>query len=266
MKKIILYFFIALVQFTYGQTEQVTDTLDVDASYAGDSQKDDIAEENSHIFSFSIHKNINKFISSSNAAYKSKNMDEAKSLFDTLVANHLKGKQFDNFTFKKFGSKKPVVLKDVKKPIFLVTYASWCILSLGEISALNDMASKYKDRVKVVVLYWDRRENLVKIEKDFSDNIEFCYAHDTYNDDNYLISTLKHTLGFPTTYLLDENLKVVNIIKGSIVTPFVDPKDPKFEQKYIETKQLNVDRFQSFMDQLIPNTEPKTPEKVGTTN
>jgi hypothetical protein len=276
MKKVTLCFFIFLLHIICVKAQEVTDTLNVDASHAADSEKDDTAEENSHIFSFSIHKNINKFISTSNAAYKNKNIEEGKSLFDTLVVNHLKGKQFDNFTFKKFGSRNPVALKEIKKPIFLITYASWCILSLGEISALNDMAFKYKDKAQFIVLYWDRRENLTKIVKDFSKDIQFCYAHDTYNDDTYLISTLKHTLGFPTTYLLDENLKVVNISRGGIVTPpvIVDPKDPnykqkfeqKLEQQYIENKQKNIDRFQSFMNQLIPDTEPQNGIKIGTAN
>ncbi len=258
MVKNTFYIFIIFL-FSFNASGQVIqDTLSVDKSNIKGEDKETSIDVNDYLFSYSIHKHIDKFITQSNIAYKNKNLEEAKSLFDSLVINHLRGKKFDDFNFKRLSKKNNLSLKDVKKPIFLITYSTWCITSMGEIPALNNIADTFKDQVRVIVLYWDRKESLRKIASSFSDNIEFCYAHDTYNDDNYMISTLKHTLGFPTTFLIDKDMKVVDIKKGGVTCK------PKSDFK--ETYNLNMDKFQSDINELLSKKDTVSFDKNSKIN
>ncbi|RKS18475.1 thiol-disulfide isomerase/thioredoxin [Flavobacterium endophyticum] len=164
-------------------------------------------------FSDAIKINFKKYSSESNLAYKNKDFKRGKFLFDSLVKGQLVGTKFDNYSFKKIQGGK-LNLESSKKPIFLLTYASWCVPSKGEIPALNKLAQKYSNDVKFVVLFWDKKHNVKKVAKKFNSHITVCFAHETYKNDAPAISSIKHTLGFPTCFYLDEHLKIVDIKRG----------------------------------------------------
>ncbi|MQP24045.1 redoxin domain-containing protein [Flavobacterium sp. LMO8] len=165
-------------------------------------------------FSTAIKKNIKQYISYSNKAYSKKEYSKATFLYDSLVSNTLIGTKFDDFSFKRIG-KKRLQLSSIKIPSLIFTYASWCVIEKGEISALNKMAQDYKGKIKIVVIFWDKKQNMKKIAQKFNNQIEVCYAHECYTKDQLAIKLLKKTLGFPTSYYLDATKTVVSIKKRS---------------------------------------------------
>ncbi|MCU4188582.1 redoxin domain-containing protein [Flavobacterium sp. HXWNR29] len=191
MKPFYLYFFILFYSFS---------------SFAN---KDSIVS-----FSTAVKKNIKQYISYSNKAYSKKDYIKATYLYDSLVSNTLIGTQFDDFSFKRIGKKK-LHLSSIKIPTLIFTYASWCVIEKGEIPALNKMAQDYKGKIKIVVIFWDKKQNMKKIARKFNSQIEVCYAHESYSKDQATIKLLKKTLGFPTSYYLDASRTVVSIKKRS---------------------------------------------------
>jgi thiol-disulfide isomerase/thioredoxin len=163
-------------------------------SFSSNYSQDSIA-----YFSDALRLNINSYNAASNRAFENKDFNEGKRLFDSLVQYKLIGTRFDDFTVKGYN------------PILLVTYASWCILNKGDAPALNELAKKYPDDLQIVIIFWDKKQNLKKIANQFSNAIKICYANESYANDFRIIATLKHTLGIPTVFFIDENKKVVNI-------------------------------------------------------
>jgi len=168
------------------------------------------SQSDSIYFSGAIKINFKKYKRESELAYRKGDFERGKFLFDSLVDHRLAGTIFDDFTFKQSNGKK-LKLSKIHKPIILITYASWCVQGKGEAQALNKLAQKYSKEVKFVVLFWDRKANMEKIAHKYNKHITVCYAHEYYKNDAPIVAALKHTLGLPTSYYLDENLKVVDI-------------------------------------------------------
>jgi thiol-disulfide isomerase/thioredoxin len=135
-----------------------------------------------------------------------------------LVQNKLVGSKFDDYSFKSVNSRK-VKLSKIKKPVFIITYSSWCVIGKGEIQALNKLARKYDKEVQFIAVFWDTRNDTRKIARKFNNKIKVCYANETYKNDARIVATLKHTLGFPTSYFLNSSLEVVDIKRGGIQLP-----------------------------------------------
>jgi len=168
------------------------------------------SQSDSLIFSGAIKINFKKYKKESELAYRRGDFERGKFLFDSLVDHRLTGTTFDDFTFKQANGSK-LKLSKLNKPTILITYASWCVQSKGELQALNKLAQKYGKEVHFIVLFWDRKHNMEKVARKFNRHIIVCYAHEYYKNDAPIVAALKHTLGLPTSYYLDENLKVVDI-------------------------------------------------------
>ncbi|OWP83955.1 hypothetical protein BWK59_07780 [Flavobacterium davisii] len=164
-------------------------------------------------FPDALRAHLAKYNEKVNYAYEKNDIKTSKMLFDSLVKFHLKGTHFEDYTFKTF-EKRTIQLSSIQKPIFILTYASWCVPSKGEFQALNKLAEKHAKDIKFILLFWDKRKNIKKIARNFNHNIEVCYANESYKNDAPIVAHLKHTLGFPTSYFLDEKLKVVDIKRG----------------------------------------------------
>lgn len=200
------------------------------------------AQESSVNFNVALKNNLKKYNIKSDLAFETKSNAEGAMLFDSLVAKHLIGTKFEDYNIKSL-EKRKVNLSSFKKPVFLLTYASWCVPSKGEIPALNKLAVKYAKQAKIVMLFWDKKHEVKKIAKKFNHNITICYANESYQNDAQIISNLKHTLGFPTSYFLDENLKVVNIKRGGA--------HPRLDASYITAYTMNYDNFTAGLASII---------------
>lgn len=193
-------------------------------------------------FNDALKVHLKKHNIKSDIAYENKNMQEGEVLFDSLVQNHLIGTKFEDYAFKSINDKKQK-LSSFKKPIFILTYASWCIPSEGEIPALNKLAQKYASEVKFIILFWDKKSDVSKIAKKFNHNIQVSYAHETYKNDATIVANMKHSLGFPTSYFLDENLKVVNIKRGGA--------QPPNKTAYVKAYTMNYNIFREGLGSLL---------------
>ncbi|SEQ05611.1 peroxiredoxin family protein [Flavobacterium urocaniciphilum] len=206
------------------------------------------------VFSESVKANFKKYVSLSNKAYNKKNYQKAERLFDSLVNNSLKGTHFDDFSFKRLG-KSRIQLSKIEKPILLITYSSWCIMGKGEIPALNQLANEYREKMKIVVVFWNKKRDMKKLAKKFDKDIIVCYAHDSEYKDLKTISYLKKTFGFPTSYLIDENMELVDIQKN-----FVKPEN-KMNMK--NSLDFYYHKFNSGLTSLIVNDGFDNTRMVG---
>jgi thiol-disulfide isomerase/thioredoxin len=168
------------------------------------------SQDTINYFSDAIRKNTKSYAKASNKAYERNNIKEGKDLFDSLVKNKLVGTKFDDFNLKVY-KEKNVKINRINKPIFIITYASWCVITKGEIPALNILAKEHRDDMQIIVIFWDKKSDIKNIAYKFSDDIKVCYANENYAKDAHVVATIKHTLGFPTSIFIDENKNVVNI-------------------------------------------------------
>jgi thiol-disulfide isomerase/thioredoxin len=208
-------------------------------NYSQDSDTDSV-------FSDALRLNIGKYNAASNIAFEKKDFVEGKRLFDSLVKYNLVGTKFDDFSLQTYNSK-TVKLNTINKPVYLITYASWCVLNDGDIPALNKLSKEYKNDVQIIVLFWDKKENIKKLAQKFDEEIKVCYADDRSNNDFPIIATLKHTLGLPTSYFLDENKKVLDIKR--IVSEYNPQSTPE------NSLALSYDRFNGTINEAIKKNE-----------
>ncbi|UZO80738.1 redoxin domain-containing protein [Aquimarina sp. ERC-38] len=163
-------------------------------------------------FSVAIAAHIKKYNIKSKNAYKEQDIEYAEFLFDSLVNNHLVGTYMDNFTMNPIKGD-PVKFEELKKPIFLITYATWCVPGEGQVPALNDLVDRFHDQIDFVVLFWDTPEKIKTVERDYSNQAHLFYVDERTNRDTYIINNLKHSLGFPMMYYLDNDKKLLGIEK-----------------------------------------------------
>lgn len=193
-------------------------------------------------FPEALKEHLNKYNIKSNNAFANRDIQRGQIMFDSLVSHHLIGTTFEDYTLKSF-EKRKVKLSSFKKPVFILTYASWCIPSKGEIPALNKLAQKYAKDVQFVILFWNKKHEVKQIARKFNHNITVCYAHEAYKRDATIVSHLKHTLGFPTSYFLDQDLKVVNIKRGGA--------QPDNKSSYVKAYTLNYNVFREGLSSLL---------------
>ncbi|MDT0686718.1 TlpA family protein disulfide reductase [Autumnicola psychrophila] len=181
-------------------------------------------------FSEALSMHLPKYEQKAKVAYRFDDYNRGRFLFDSLVRNCLKNSYMDNFRFYTL-RKKPIQLYDFKKPVYLITYASWCIRGKGEIPAINKLASKYKDQIDFVILFWDKPEMVKGLAKEFDKNINVVYVDERKNSDPFVIKNLKHSLGLPTCFLISESKKIKDI-RRSIYLPYNATAEESFDLNY----------------------------------
>ncbi len=163
-------------------------------------------------FSTAISAHIVKYNMKMDAAYREKDLERATFLFDSLVTNHLSGTYLDNFTVNTI-KEEPITFSAYEKPMFLITYAAWCVPGIGEIPALNDLAERFHDQIDFIVLFWDTKENLKAKSKEYNEHVQLVYVDEKTNQDSHIVNKLKHALGFPMMYFSNEEKKLLSIQK-----------------------------------------------------
>ena len=169
-------------------------------------------EERRVPFSTAISAHIVKYNQKINFAYEEQDLERATFLFDSLVNFHLVGTYLDNFNVNPIKGD-PIYFEEYEKPIFLITYATWCVPGAGEIPALNDLADRFHDQIDFIVLFWDNVEDLKDVMKNYSQNIHLVYVDERTNQDGAIINKLKHSLGFPMMYFMNSEKKMLDIRK-----------------------------------------------------
>lgn len=184
-------------------------------------------------FSEAVGMNIKKYVRQSEEAYFDKDYERADFLYDSLVDHVIKGTYLDNFTVYKRSvlSKKKVELYDFEKPVFLMTYASWCTPGSGEIPALNEIVAKYSPYIDFVVLFWDSRGDVRKVSKEYSKEITIVYVDEAENKHSHIIERMKHSVGFPTCFFMDEDKRIIDVRRGAF-HPYHETYDASFQMNY----------------------------------
>lgn len=178
------------------------------------SAESQTAIDDNILFSEAIGLNIRKYTRESQRAYAYRNFERAEFLFDSLVNNVVINSYLDNFTVRKL-SRRKIELYRFKKPIFLITYSSWCVPATGEIPALNAIAKEYHKEIDFVVLFWDSRNNTRKATREYSRRVNIIYVDETDNTNNYIVQKMKHSLGLPTTFLIDQDKRIKSVQRGA---------------------------------------------------
>lgn len=171
------------------------------------------AQEEKIYFSQAISTHLQKYQEKADKAYLKKDLKRADFLFDSLINYCLKGTYLDNFKVKDL-DRKEVFLEEFSKPVFLITYASWLTPTEGETPALNKLAKKFKDQVDFVILFWDKYETTKDLAKRYDPAIKILYVDELQNQSSYVVKTMKHSLGFPTSFLLSSDKQIIDIRRG----------------------------------------------------
>ncbi len=192
-------------------------------------------------FSDAISKNIRSYKKKMKSAYRVQDFERADFLFDSLVKHVINGSYFDDFTVKKLNGRK-ISFSKFSKPVFLMTYASWCTPGSGEIPALNEIAKKHKNDIDFVVLFWNKRSEVKKVAKNYDRNVTILYVDELDNKNCHIIRNLKHSLGFPTSLFLDENKKIVDVRRGVL---------HHYNEAYSVSYSLNYESFRNGISLLL---------------
>lgn len=178
------------------------------------------------LFSEAIGKNIKSYKVKSQRAYADRDFDLAEKLYDSLIKYVVNGSTLDNFQVRKISGRR-IKLHDFNKPVFLMTYASWCTPGVGEIPALNEIANKYHKDIDFIILFWDTKKRVRKIAKEYSNNINVVYVDEMENNHCHMVQTMKHSLGFPTSFFIDADKKILDVRRGAL-----HPYNEAFEISY----------------------------------
>ncbi|WP_417446658.1 hypothetical protein [Kangiella sp.] len=145
------------------------------------------------------------------------------------------------------GNKK-IDLSTIKKPIYLHTFSDSLGQSLREKEYINDMAVKYSDDIKFIVLHKQApfasgmmEEKFPKLYGPFNNNITVISVTEdntTDLDDGYgeLISGVRN-ISYPTTYYLSTDKKIVKVTS--------------LEEVMVQTNIIYMDNNQHLSDQEL---------------
>ncbi len=185
------------------------------------------------LFSEAIDRNIKNYIQNSQKAYYYGDFERVDFLFDSLVDHVVVGSYLDNFKVKQLSGRK-IEFSKFEKPIFLITYSSWCTPGIGEIPALNEIAKNYHKQIDFVVLFWDSKKNARKASRKYSNKIKIVYVDELENSDNYIVNRIKHSLGLPISLLIAKNKRIIAVKRGAIHF---------YDKEYEDSFELNYNTF-----------------------
>lgn len=219
-------------------------------------------QENTRLsFSAALDIHLPKYEKKAKLAYYYKDYVEGQRLFDSLVEFGLNGSYMNNFQFRQLDGQN-IDLHNFKKPVYLITYASWCVTSEGETPAINILAEKYSDQIDFVIVFWDKPDITKKMARSYNKHINILYVNEMNNRDSYVISKLKHSLGLPTTFLLDGTKKILDIRRG-VTHPYHKSFDESFDLNY---KSIYEGIANHLLKGKVLNAEVKTGSLINISN
>ena len=93
-----------------------------------------------------------------------------------------------------------------------------------------------------MVLFWDTRETVKQLAKKYDPNIKIFYVDELKNNSSYVVRMMKHSLGLPTTFLMDKDKNIIDI-RRKISHPY----GIEFEKSF----NLNYDSFSQAISLLL---------------
>ncbi len=203
------------------------------------------------LFSYKISKHMKQYAHQADQAYIDSDFQRGEFLFDSLVKNVVNGSYMDNFKMNKL-SGKSIRFYDFEKPVFLMTYASWCTPGVGEIPALNKIAEQYHDQIDFVILFWNSKQQVKQVAGEYSSKIHIVYVDETENIHDHFIESMKHSLGFPTSFFIAQNKQILDVRRGVL---------HHYNEQYAISYELNFEAFTKGIT-LILTQEVLVPETL----
>ncbi|MEP2937288.1 MAG: redoxin domain-containing protein [Gilvibacter sp.] len=205
------------------------------------------------LFSYNIEQHLKSYVQKADLAYEFADFERGEFLFDSLVKNVVNRSYMDNFKAKKLSGRE-VEFYDFEKPMFLMTYAAWCTPGVGEIPALNKMAETYHDQLDIVILFWNSKKQAKAVASEYSSKITLLYIDEVENKSCHAISTLKHSLGFPTSFFIKANKQIVDVRRG-VLHPY--------NEEYAISYELNHEAFLNGISLLLTSKEEDASTLIG---
>ncbi|TDU39705.1 hypothetical protein BXY82_1735 [Gelidibacter sediminis] len=203
------------------------------------------AQEEKVYFDDALSEHLKRFNNQSDIALKQGLPEKVDILFDSLVKKHLKNTYIFDLKFKKASGGK-LYTETINQPFLLITKNSAIIQTKAEIRKINSLASEYKNRVTIIVVYWDKRRIAKKKARSYNNHVTVVYADERNNNMNNALSIYKHSFGVPACFYINKNKQIVDI-------------DRKFFLKNLNatTKNLFVEKTQKSISDLL-ESENKT--------
>jgi thiol-disulfide isomerase/thioredoxin len=128
------------------------------------------------------------------------------------------GSYVDEHTFNTVDGR-VVSLKNLQKPVLLITSATWCAPCIAEIPALNKVAAEFAEKVTFVVLFHDTEdEKLAKVVNQYSNLISLVASEQKEANIHALrIAGFNHITGYPTNYSINLDKKIIAYSQGAAV-------------------------------------------------
>ncbi|SNR15407.1 TlpA family protein disulfide reductase [Tenacibaculum jejuense] len=163
---------------------------------------------------------------------------------DELINKCIKDSYLLNYDFTT-DTDKVISTKSIKKPIVLIAAATWSAPCFGQIPALNQMVEKYNDKVQFVMIFWDKKDKLGRMQEKLDDRILLVPAGeaDKVQKGNLDISGFVHKLDYPTAYLIDKSKKFVDVKRGAAIPTKTVSKD--------QATATNVSELETFISQVV---------------
>ncbi|GAA0871911.1 hypothetical protein GCM10009117_10570 [Gangjinia marincola] len=185
-----------------------------------------------------------------NEVYKAKTTDDMERIIwlaDSLITHCIVGTYLDDFNINSLRSRHKK-LHEFEKPVYLITYSKFIAESKDkpQLTAINELVKNHHDKIDFVLLFWNEESDVKKIAKKYHQKVHIAYIDERQNTDPYIIKILKHSLGYPMTYLVGDSKQILSVKKPLVHHIDVD-----------ETESFNMhfNELSKGVSILLSNTE-----------
>lgn len=161
-------------------------------------------------FDDAISEHLKSYNKQCDIALKNDNVEFVDILFDSLNNTYLKGTVISKLRLKKL-SGGYLETDNINTPILLITKKTCLVMHREEIKAINEMANQYKGKLELIVLYWDRKNDVKKATKGFNNNVQIVYVNERDNQLDRSLNSLKNSFGVPASFYITKNKELCNI-------------------------------------------------------
>ncbi|SDB24073.1 hypothetical protein SAMN03097699_0256 [Flavobacteriaceae bacterium MAR_2010_188] len=131
-------------------------------------------------------------------------------LFDSLFTNYIKDTYVKNLKLNKVNGGSLETDK-LKVPFILITKSTSFNQNHEEIELINDIANRYRNQIKFIILYYGDKKSSAKISRPFNSQVIIAYSDERENNDDYLIATYKHSFGVPACFFVSATKQITYI-------------------------------------------------------
>jgi hypothetical protein len=118
---------------------------------------------------------------------------------------------------------------------------------------MNELSKKYKDQITFIVLFWDKKNEVRKVAREYSNAIDIVYVDELENRDAYIVKSMKHSLGFPTTFFIGSDKKILNISR-TVILPYNSPYEKSYTLNYQNVAE-GISQILDHEEELLSQTE-----------